>query len=185
MGAHSNLSNRRRRLSRVRTQDRSRLMKGGADVRFGSIVLAVALSACSPEIPPVSGPTRLPAPAPGSDPPPTPAPPTPAPPAAVAFLAGMVLSNGGGCIKGAVVEIVAGQGIGRRSTQTAPCSWWDWEDGFLFTGLAPGVEVTVRASAEGYATTEATFLPSEARDGGGWHLAILELPRATLAPGNH
>jgi hypothetical protein len=88
----------------------------------------------------------------------------------------MVLSRGGGCIKGAVVEIVAGQGIGRRSTQAGLCSWWDPDEDFLFTGLVPGFELTVRASADGFGTTEATFLPSQTRDPMGRHLAILELP---------
>jgi hypothetical protein len=88
----------------------------------------------------------------------------------------MVLSRGGGCIEGAIVEIVGGQGIGRKSTQRGLCSWWDPEEDFLFTGLVPGLELTVRASAVGFGTKEQTFLPWERRGPTGSHLAILTLP---------
>ena len=93
-------------------------------------------------------------------------------------MAGMVLSNSGGCIKDAVVEIVAGQGVGRKMTQTAPCSWWDWEDGFLFTDLVPDVELTIRASAFGYDSKESSFVPSSSRSGTNSYLAVVELQRS-------
>ena len=87
----------------------------------------------------------------------------------------MVLSNSGACIKDAVVEIVSGQGVGRTITQTAACSWWDWEEGFIFADLVPDVELTIRASASGYDTKESTFAPSSSRNGSGSYLAIVEL----------
>lgn len=87
----------------------------------------------------------------------------------------MVLTNGGACIKDAVVEIVGGQGVGRKMTQTAPCSWWDWEEGFIFAELDPNVAVTIRASAPGYDAKESTFAPSLSRGGTNSYLAIVEL----------
>ena len=138
-------------------------------MRFAWIVLAVMLSGCSTESVPPTAPTPPPPPAPAPTPP---APPAPAP---VGFLAGMVLSNSGGCIQGAVVEIVGGQGIGRRMTQTAACSWWDWEEGYVFTDLAPDVELTIRASASGYNSTESTFVPSLSRSSSNSYLAVVEL----------
>ena len=92
---------------------------------------------------------------------------------------GMVISNGGGCIQGAVVEIVGGQGVGRRMTQTDPCSWWDPGEGFIFTDLVPDVELTIRASAAGFTSKESTVKPSLTRNA--WdlsHLAVLQLNRA-------
>lgn len=90
----------------------------------------------------------------------------------------MVISNGGGCIQGAVVEIVGGQGIGRTMTQTARCSWWDPDEGFIFTDLAPDVELTIRASAPGYTSKESTVKPSSTRDGYNLsNLAVVVLDR--------
>ena len=90
----------------------------------------------------------------------------------------MVLTNGGGCIQGAVVEIVGGQGVGRRMTQTALCSWWDWEEGFVFADLVPDVELTIRASATGYHPKESTFAPSLSRSGSNSYLAIVALQQS-------
>lgn len=87
----------------------------------------------------------------------------------------MVISEGGACVRGAVVEIVAGQGIGRRMTQTAACSWWDWEEGFMFAELLPDVQLTIRASASGYAAKESTFTPSLAKSNSGSYLAVVTL----------
>jgi hypothetical protein len=91
----------------------------------------------------------------------------------------MVISNSGACIQGAVVEIVGGQGVGRRMTQTEPCSWWDPGQGFIFADLIPDLELTIRASAAGYGTKESTLKPSLTRNA--WdlsHLAVVELNRA-------
>ena len=142
-------------------------------VRFAWIVLAVMLSGCSTENVPPTAPT------PPAEPSPAPAPPPPPPPTStVGFLAGMVLTNGGGCIKDAVVEIVSGQGVGRKMTQTALCSWWDWEEGFLFADLVPDVALTIRVSAAGYDSKESTFTPSLSRGGSNEYLAIVELQRS-------
>jgi hypothetical protein len=70
---------------------------------------------------------------------------------------------------------VGGQGIGRRMTQTTACSWWDWDEGFVFADLAPDVELTIRASASGYGSKESTFAPSLNRNGSGSYLAVVEL----------
>lgn len=132
-------------------------------------LMALTALSCSTEggLPMPTAPT---APTPSA--PPTPVPPTPTP---VAFLAGMVLGAGGGCIVGATVEVVGGQGLGQTARQVVQCSWWDWEDGFEFRELVPGVEVTLRASAPSFVPAEKTFLPSLAKDGRGRYLAILEL----------
>jgi len=87
----------------------------------------------------------------------------------------MVISDDGACVRGAVVEIVAGQGIGRKMTQTAACSWWDWEEGFMFPELLPDVQLTIRVSASGYGSKESTFTPSLARSSSGSYLAVVTL----------
>ena len=142
-------------------------------MKFASLILiSLTCLGCAVDSGPIASPTAPTAPtAPG---PTIPKPTTPNP---VAFLSGMVISTGGGCINGATVEIVGGQGIGRSMTQTIPCSWWDWDDGFEFRELIPGVELTLRASAPGYAPKEGTFLPSLVKDGSGRYQAVLELAR--------
>jgi len=93
---------------------------------------------------------------------PTPAPasePSPSAGGSLGLLWGFVVDHTGGCLANATVEIVGGQGFGQRSTQTTPCSVWDYGGGFIFDNLEPGVELTVRASAPGYQSAERTFLP--------------------------
>jgi hypothetical protein len=134
------------------------------------LVAALACTGCSGH-----GPTAPSAPAPPaavpSNPPPDPG------SGSTAFLAGMVLESGGACVGGAIIEIVGGQGAGQRTTQTGRCSWWDWEDAFEFKNLTPGSELTLRASAAGYAPMEQTFLPTLTRDSFGRYQAILTLTR--------
>jgi len=62
---------------------------------------------------------------------------------------GKVLGEGVGCIRGAMVEIVAGPGLGRTSGQPDTCDPWN-EDGFWFYDLPLGATVTLRATASGY-----------------------------------
>ncbi len=89
--------------------------------------------------------------------PPAPSPAPPASPLTVA-LWGMVFPEGGSgaCIHGATVEIVGGQRLGEKVTQE-PCSHWDYGGGFSFTGLNPDRDMTLRASASGFAAQEKTF----------------------------
>jgi hypothetical protein len=75
-------------------------------------------------------------------------------------LSGMVLEETGGCIDAATVEVVRGQAVGRRITQETPCGYWDYGGGFVFNDLTADVELTIRASAPGYAAQEKTVLPS-------------------------
>lgn len=86
---------------------------------------------------------------------------SPEPRSVSGFVSVVVLErNGSGaCILDARVEIVRGQGVGRSVTQTAQCSYWDPDDKAEFNGLIMGEELTLRASAEGYATMEITTLP--------------------------
>ena len=97
----------------------------------------------------------------------TPTPPTapdpPALPRALTFVWVVVTSDTGGglCIPGARVEIVRGQGLGRSLTQsTLGCSYWDPDYDATFDGLNVGDELTLRASAPGYAAKETTVVPT-------------------------
>jgi hypothetical protein len=94
----------------------------------------------------------------------SPNPPIPSAPSAPAPVAsslwGMVLDESGGCIEGASVEVVRGQGVGQRITQETPCGYWDYGGGFILRNLAPDVELTIRASAFGYGAQDKTFFPS-------------------------
>jgi FG-GAP-like repeat len=80
--------------------------------------------------------------------------PTPRP----ASLFGAVVDPGFVCIPDAMVEVVRGQAQGQRMTQRTPCDLYD-VPGFAFSGLSPGVEMTLRASAPGWSTEEKTFVP--------------------------
>ncbi len=81
------------------------------------------------------------------------------PPPARAFLWAMVVDDFGRCIEGAIVEVVAGQGIGQRKAQETPCDAWS-DGGVLFTDLTAGVPMTLRSSAPGYGAQEKTVIPS-------------------------
>jgi hypothetical protein len=72
----------------------------------------------------------------------------------------VVLEKGGSgiCVPGATVEIVRGQGLGRRVSQGS-CNYWDPDPDAAFTDLNADEELTFRASAPGYAATELTVLP--------------------------
>jgi hypothetical protein len=66
---------------------------------------------------------------------------------------------------------VRGQGLGQSVTQTTPCDAWGYEGGVIFRDLTPGVEMTLRASASGYAALEKTVVPSS-----GPQMAVLFAP---------
>lgn len=93
-----------------------------------------------------------------------------------AFLWGMVVDSTGVCIVGATVHVVAGQRAGQSISQSTPCDAWAYDGGFMFTGLTPGVAMTLRASAPGYADLEQVVTPSL-----GPQLAVLLQP-APQAP---
>ena len=80
--------------------------------------------------------------------------PTPRP----ASLFGAVVDSFFVCIPDAMVEVVRGQAQGQRMTQRTPCDLYD-APGFVLSGLSPGVEMTLRASAPGWSTEEKTFVP--------------------------
>ena len=81
-------------------------------------------------------------------------------PSGAAIVAGMIVKESGVCIEGATVRVMRGQRAGERLTQTTPCATWDSEGGFAFRGLTAGLEMTLRASATGYADEEQTVTPS-------------------------
>ena len=91
------------------------------------------------------------------------APDPPALPRALTLVWVVVTSDTGGglCIPGARVEIVRGQGLGRSLTQsTLGCSYWDPDYDATFDGLNVGDELTLRASAPGYAAKETNVVPT-------------------------
>jgi hypothetical protein len=123
-------------------------------MKFGvAILVIVALAGCSRESVP-----RIPtAPAsPVADPAP-PAP--PGPPAGSALLWVMVIGQSGACIDGATIQIVRAEGEGEPIPQRTPCDAWGYDGGLLLTDLTPGVELTLRGAARGYARREMSFLP--------------------------
>jgi len=77
-----------------------------------------------------------------------------------AFLWVMVVTHGGVCIAGASVEVVRGQRVGPSVVQDTPCDAWSYDGGVMFRDLAPGVEMTLRATAPGYVTKEKTVSPT-------------------------
>ena len=110
-------------------------------MRLALIILAtVTLVGCSDGTAPPAAPTMPVAPTPS------------------AWIVAMVAEDGGLCIQGATVEVVAGQAPGRSETQTEPCDVWD-AGGVTFQELVPGVELTLRASAPGYVAQEKVVVP--------------------------
>jgi hypothetical protein len=83
----------------------------------------------------------------------------------------MVVDEAGVCIVGATVQVVRGQSLGQSITQTTPCDAWAYDGGVVFKDLTPGVEMTLRASASGYAAQETTVVPSS-----GPQMAVLFTP---------
>jgi len=81
-------------------------------------------------------------------------------PVSPVWLWGMVVHDSGICIDGATVTVVRGQSLGQSITQTTPCDAWAYDGGFVFNNLTPGVEMTLRTSAVGYAPVEKTVVPS-------------------------
>lgn len=81
---------------------------------------------------------------------------SPSPPTgASAFIWAMVLDDGGGCIPGATIQVLAGPGAGATIVQDTPCNAWGYGGGVWFFGW-PGVVMTLRASADGYCSMTRT-----------------------------
>jgi hypothetical protein len=76
------------------------------------------------------------------------------------FVFAVVADASGICIVGATVEVVAGQAVGRRATQTEPCDVWS-DSVVSFSHLRPGVAMTLRASASGYLPQEKVVVPAD------------------------
>ena len=137
-------------------------------MKFGvAILVIVALAGCSRE----SGPRIPTAPAsPVADP----APPAPtAPPTGQIWV--MVIGESGACIDGATIQVVRAEGAGEPIPQTTPCGVWDYDGGLLLTDLTPGVELTLRGAASGYAQHEMSFLPFAP---GSYHAVFITLSKA-------
>ena len=84
----------------------------------------------------------------------------PAPSTPKALLWVVVADSSGSCIPGALLSVVRGQLSGETRVQDdTPCSVWDYGMGIEFSGLEPGVEMTITASASGYADKSESFYP--------------------------
>ncbi len=109
-----------------------------------------------------SSPTSPTPPPPQVTPAPEPAPPALVPgPALPGVLWVMVFSGTSGiCLPEATVEVIVDGTVIQSGRQKAPCSPWDYGDeGILFVNL-PVVQLTLRASAPGYAAGEITVTPA-------------------------
>ena len=118
-------------------------------MRFALLVLAtLTLVGCSQ-----NSPQRSPV-APSPSPVPT------AGPGNSTFVWAMVVDEGGACIDGATIQVVGGQSAGVSVPQTTPCDVWDADGGVYFKDLAPGVAMTLRATAPGWTPLEKVVVPS-------------------------
>lgn len=75
-----------------------------------------------------------------------------------ATIAVMAVQENGICIEDAVLDIVSGQRAGEHYAPQGFCDAW-WIGGFELRDLEPGVDLTLRFSAPGYASTEWTVAP--------------------------
>lgn len=134
-------------------------------MKFGiTILVIVALAGCSRESVPTAPASPIAAPAP------------PTPPTASALLWVMVISETGGCIEGATIQIVRAEGAGEPISQRTPCGAWDYDGGLLLKDLTPGVKLTLRGAASGYAPREMSFLPFPMP--GSYHAVFIKLSKA-------
>ena len=102
---------------------------------------------------------------PGCSPLPTTPTPTPVSTPAVTRFWGMVIEQSGVCIAGATVAVVGGPSGLQGQAQETPCDVWGYSGGFAFTGLSPGVPMTLRASAPGYVARDVIVVPSSSGPG--------------------
>jgi len=65
-----------------------------------------------------------------------------------------VIEATGACVEGATVQLIVGNIVVQSATQTDPCDTRDY-GGIIFNELPAG-ELTLRASAPGYATQDTT-----------------------------
>jgi hypothetical protein len=136
-------------------------------MRFGAAILViVALAGCSRESVP-----RIPT---APSPPAPPAPPGPGTGSALLWV--MVIGESGACIDGATIQLVRAEGAGEPIPQRTPCGAWDDGGGLLLTDLTPGVELTLRGAASGYARREMSFLPFPMP--GSYKAVFIELSKA-------
>lgn len=121
-----------------------------------TVVATVALSACVGGDAPLVTPGGRPTPRDLPPPPPAPA----SRPSGEGIIWTLVVDRTGLCVEGAVTEIVAGPGTGRRAVQETPCDAWAYYGGAMFGGLAPDTAVTLRASAPRYAARDTMVVPA-------------------------
>src|SRR5687767_1783912 len=121
-------------------------------------VLTAALGGCAPQgVLPLS--PNSPSPVVPNPPVPVDPDPLPSPPRMTSVWVVVLRLGSGACVEDATVEIVAGQGVGRRSQQSNGCSYWD-PGNAGFDHVVAGVELTLRASAPGYEPAEQSVIPA-------------------------
>jgi hypothetical protein len=105
-------------------------------------------------------------------PPPPPAPPAPTPGSEqLGMIWVMVVERSGVCIRGATVQIMTGPSAGPSIEQDAECDAWSYSGGVEFHNLAPGVEVTIRATTPSGGVQEKAVSPSV---GGYWGATLFD-----------
>jgi|SRR5687768_1317365 len=108
-----------------------------------AVLLAGSLVGCSTQLPTKPSPASAPAPR----------------ESVARNVYGIVIDRSGACIAGAIVEVIGGQGVGRKSAQSGPCdAWWPF-NGFEFLNLTPGISLTLRATAPGHMAKELQVMP--------------------------
>jgi hypothetical protein len=73
-----------------------------------------------------------------------------------AFIWAMVVAQSGACISGGTIYVVSGPAAGHTFVQDSDCDAWAYSGGVLFSSLAVGTTMTLRASAPGYYSVEKT-----------------------------
>lgn len=126
---------------------------GGAVTRILAMLTTLLLVACGTGGP--AGPTVPTSPAQPSKPAPPPVP----PPAPSARVWAMVIRDSGACIA-ATVQAISGQAVGQIRAQTNECDAWAYDGGVVFENLTPGIQMTLRASAPGYASQNVIVVPT-------------------------
>lgn len=71
----------------------------------------------------------------------------------------MVVDETGVCLDSATVRVIAGQAVGQELAQVGSCDAWSYDGGVIFKEITPGIEMTLRATAPGYAAQEISVVP--------------------------
>jgi hypothetical protein len=95
-----------------------------------------------------------------------------APSPSATFVWVMAVDASGVCMPGATVQVLAGPRLNEVVEQKTPCDAWAYSGGVIFDQVAPGAEMTLRASAPGYVAREMTITATS----GGQQAHLFTLP---------